>query len=330
LSFTKFPSIESFGHVWSFMNRRMMPEPVLYGAKIKLHGSNAAIRIHKGGEVVAQCRTRDLSLDDDNHDFAAWVASTAEQWRLPEWLFTDFETMIVYGEWAGRGVQKKDAVSKLNGKYFFVFAVQFDDRVFTDLPDSIVPDIDNVLVLPWHGEKVMINFTDAERTNRIIDNINKEVEDIGEKDPFISEVFGIDGPGEGLVFMPVCPADGAGLDRDYFAAMTFKAKAEAHRVKATEKAVSLHVTIPDGVSDFVAAFVTESRCQQGLQEACDGIAEKPRTPDFLKWMGSDVRKESVVELLEMGLDWKQVAPHVNKAAVRWFMDKCNRPFSEAA
>jgi RNA ligase len=321
--FAKFPSIESFGHVWRHMNRKFAPAPVEYGAKIKLHGTNGAVRVHKDGTVVAQSRSRDLTLDDDNAGFAAWVKAHEDKWRIHKGLFTDFNTVIFYGEWAGRGIQKNDAVTKLNGKYFFVFAIQFDDIVYTDWAEGTLPDIDNLLTLPWHGETFVIDFTSTEKANVHIDRINAEVEAIGERDPFIFDIFGVEGPGEGLVLMPICGEDG--IHRDDFSALMFKAKSEAHRVKASEKAVSSRIGIPDGVLEFVDMFVTDARCEQSLNEACDGIPEKPRTADFLKWMGNDVMKESVVELLEMGLTWKDVAGHVNKAAVRWFLQKCALP-----
>lgn len=331
--FTKFPSIESFGHVWRFMNRKMDPKPVMYGAKIKLHGTNAGVRISSDGSVVAQSRSRDITPDDDNAGFARWVAETERFWRIDPAVMQKgdepIKKVIFYGEWAGSGIQKNDAVTKLNGKYFFVFAVQIDDMVYTDDLEGLIPDLDNVLVLPWHGSWETIDFVDQARTNVLIEAINKEVEAIGECDPFIKDVFGIEGPGEGLVYMPVSDWLN-GMERDTFAALTFKAKAEAHRVKNTEKAVSARVAIPAGVGDFVATFVTEARLMQGLTEACDGIAEKPRTADFLSWMGNDIKKESAVELEEMGLSWKDVAGHVNKAAVRWFIAKCESPMGEAA
>lgn len=332
MSFTKFPSIESFAHVWRSMARRFNPAPTRYGAKIKLHGTNAGVRIDKDGYVTAQSRSRDLTLDSDNAGFAAWVDRTCEQWTfyppaIHDMVFHDVEKVIYFGEWAGKGIQRKDAVTQLDGKFFFVFAVQIDDRIITDpvLIEAMCPDIDNLIVLPWHMDfESSVDWSDPTAANAWVDILNEEVERIGECDPFIKDIFGIEGVGEGLVLMPNTTGNSDGIERDEFATQTFKAKSEAHRVKKTEKAVSKRVEVPEGVPEFVEAFVTEARCQQGLVEACDGIAEKPRTADFLKWIGGDVKKESEAELADMGLEWPQVAKHVNKAAVNWFMHACNR------
>jgi hypothetical protein len=326
MSFTKFQSIDSFSHVCRYMGRKMMPTPTKYGAKIKLHGTNGGIRIHKDGSVTAQSRTRDLTLDADNAGFGAWVAKHADQWRFSAdvraAVFHDFEYYTVFGEWAGKGIQRNDAVTKLDDKYFFVFAVQIGDNICNDpaLLQEMMPDLDHLLVLPWHMAFAELDWNSTEQLNAFVDAVNEEVEDIGECDPFIKSLFGIEGVGEGLVLTPVTGQEG--MDRDEFAALTFKAKSEAHRVKSTAKAVTKRVSIPDGVQDMVTTFVTDARCEQGLTEACDGIPEKARTADFLKWMGGDVQKESKVELEEMGLEWKEVAKHVNKAAVSWFMKRC--------
>jgi hypothetical protein len=313
--FTKFPSIESFANVWHTMNRKHNPLPVTYGAKIKLHGTNGGVRITNAGEVTPQSRSRDLTLSDDNAEFAAWVLRHGQAWRDDANQYEGTDTVTFFGEWAGNGIQKGDAVTKLSKKFFFLFAVQVGDTMYSEIP--VFPEIDEVLVIPWFGAPFIIDFNDPASTNQQIDRINEQVEEIAEWDPFIKETFEIEGVGEGLVLMPYTETA-----RDAFSALTFKAKTEAHRVKSSSKAVATRAELPTGVTDFASAFVNDARCEQGLQESCDGIAEKARTPTFLKWIGRDVQKESVLELSEMGLEWKDVAALVNKQAVRWFMQRC--------
>jgi hypothetical protein len=317
--FTKFTSIESFSTVWKYLGRRMAPGVYGFGSKVKLHGTNGGVRVHADGTVVAQSRSRDLSTDEDNAGFAAWVESTRNAWAA----FAPAEGFnIFFGEWAGKGIQQKDAVTKLEDKYFFVFAVEHDGTVNTDLVDADVPDLDQVLVLDWHvytpENPARINFSDSAQANEVIEGINKLVEAIGEADPYIKDVFDVDGPGEGLVFTPI----GRAIPRDEYGALTFKAKAEAHRVKKSSDAVKVRVETPTHITAFADMFVTEARCMQGLTEACAGSADKTKTSAFLKWMGNDVEKESVAEREEMGVEWKQVAGFVAKNAARWYMKKC--------
>ena len=153
MAFQKFTSIESFAHVYRGQGFYDNKAVVNYAAKIKLHGTNAAVRVTSGGaapaEVIAQSRSRDITPDQDNAGFASWVKSTEESW-----LTTTAEgapDIIFFGEWAGKGIQKTDAVTKLDQKYFFVFAVQVEDKMITTPADieELIPDLDNVLVLPW-------------------------------------------------------------------------------------------------------------------------------------------------------------------------------------
>lgn len=321
----KFPSIESFAHVVRGQRRFNNPAKVRYGAKIKLHGTNAGIRVENDGAVFAQSRSRDITPEMDNAGFAAWLEPQKEIWGD---LDLPVGTVTFFGEWAGKGIQKADAVTKLNQKYFFVFAVQIDDEVITNPAciETLIPDLDDVLVLPW--DKIWedpIDLGDDRSCEVFSKDLEKYVTMIGEEDPFIKGIFDVSGPGEGWVVVPITDLDGEeaefGIDRDLYSALTFKVKTEAHSVKKGKKA-PVQIEVPENVKIFVDMFVTEARCQQGVTEACEGIAETRRTGDFLKWLGQDVKKESEVELSAMGLAWKDVTKHVTKAAQVWWLAKC--------
>lgn len=324
-AFTKFTSIESFAHIWKYHGGKMMPVKMEYAAKIKLHGTNAAIRIDSNG-VSAQKRTADITPDNDNAGFAAWLEPRKDAWRIP----VNDVPIVFHGEWAGPGVQKGDAVSLLNKKYFFIFAVQIGDRMFTDpedierfLPEDCA-DMDDVIVLPWHFESLVVDFGNAAQTESILGDINSAVDNIGMRDPFIYGMFGVEGPGEGLVWVPK-----GTHHRDTYASFIFKTKSAHHGVKKVSKPATRNFEVPENAKVFLEMFVTEARLNQGLHEACGGVPDKKRTGDFLKWFGGDVKKESEVELSEAGLEWKQVAQLVNKKAAEWFLNRCNNPFEAA-
>lgn len=329
MSFNKFTSIESFAHVYrgqEFWDNRAV---VRYGAKIKLHGTNAAVRVTSGGAipatVTAQSRARDITTETDNCGFARWVADNEEAW-----LSTSAEgapDITFYGEWAGKGIQKGDAVTKLDQKYFFIFAIQIEDKMITtpiDIEDFI-PDLDDVIVLPWDMIfEQEVNFNDADQCQSFADLLNEQVKRVGEQDPFIRGIFGVDGPGEGWVISPICnpgsdPLDGD-LDVYWYNVLAFKVKTDAHMVQKTKKKVSKDIEVPAGVVELVDMFVTPARCEQGLTEI-GGDAVMSNTGNFLKWLGQDVKKESEIELADAGLEWKDVTKHVTKAAQVWFMAK---------
>ena len=333
MPFKKYTSLGSFAHVFRGQKRFLNPDnpynpaKVSYAAKIKLHGTNAGVRI-TDTEIAAQSRKRDLVVGDDNHGFAGWVGQNVEEWAVVrESVFDafDFETVnevIVFGEWAGYGIQNTDAVTKLDQKYFFVFAVQIDDYMVVEpeIIAEIVPDLDELLVLPWHVFCTFdVDYSNDLECQEFAEWANDRAEEVGVRDEFIYQTFGIDGRGEGLVLVP----QGDLLELDWYNSLSFKAKTAEHGVKQG-KAVTRDLVIPEGVVSFVELFVTKARCEQGLEEACNGIAEKERTHHFLKWMGQDVKKESIAELEDSGLEWKDVSKQVTTAAREWFVKRCER------
>lgn len=327
--FTPFPSIESFANVVRTMRRAPLGEraPVIqYGSKIKLHGTNAGIRI-TAGQVQAQSRNRDITPDQDNCGFAAWMEETREFWAAID------RDCVVFGEWAGPGVQggaQAEAVSKLDRKHFFVFAIldQPTAEFITD-PIMIANFIGQpvagltVRILPWR-DRAAIDFNGGAALETFAAAASDVVEAIGERDPYIAEEFGIDGAGEGLVYVPrgMTPAD-------VFAAAAFKIKAEAHRVRKTKAAASAGFQLPDSIAELAASFVTPARCEQALREI-GGVAEKSRMGEFLKWLGGDVKKESAGELEAAGADWKKVSGIVSKQAAAWFLARCEEVRDVAA
>ena len=327
-NFNKFTSIENFSHVCrgqDFFDNRAV---VYYGAKIKLHGTNAAVRITSSGSgsvtVTAQSRSRDITPDADNYGFARWVNDNKDAWGT---TVEDDSDITFFGEWAGKGIQKGDAVTKLDQKYFFVFAVQVEGVMITkpaDIEDRI-PDLDDILVLPWDMMFTQaVDFNDHAACQSFADRLNEQVKLIGERDPFIYGIFGVDGPGEGWVVSPIYnpgedPMEGK-LDRYWYNTLAFKVKTEAHMVQKTKKAASKDVEVPAGVPEFVEMFVTPVRCEQGVTEACGGNVFLDNIGLFLKWIGQDIKKESVPELADAGLKWKDVTRSVTKAAREWFLE----------
>jgi hypothetical protein len=328
--FKRLTSIEGFAHVYRGQQFFDVPVTVQYGAKIKLHGTNAGVRLSADGTVTAQSRSRDISPGNDNAGFAKWVSDNAEAWVLPVSAQTQemLGDIIYFGEWAGKGIQKGDAVTKLDTKYFFVFAVQYGDKFITTPADieMMIPDLDNVVVLPWDIIfEDPIDFSDVGACEKFAEMLDSRVKEVGERDPFIYGIFGVEGPGEGWVISPVCdpgtdPLEGV-LDVYWYNCMTFKVKVPDHNVK-TGPSASKDIVVPDGVPEFAEMFVTDARCEQGLWEEMGGVAIPEGTGRFLKWLNKDIIKESEVELEEAGLVWKDVQKHVVVAARAWYLTKC--------
>lgn len=142
-----FPSIEKFGNVIADINRTYnfvgldesgeaiydpsKPKPVLtFNGTIKLHGTNAGVSFNMLEGMWAQSRENIITPTSDNAGFAFFVESNKGIFQN---LFYDVmtthkinaneNTISIYGEWVGKGIQKSVAISNID-KSFFIFGVK--------------------------------------------------------------------------------------------------------------------------------------------------------------------------------------------------------------
>ena len=96
---------------------------------VKVHGTNTAVVIHPDGTYHCQSRSRIITTEDDNLRFAAWVAANeAEILHAATRIYGNLgvagpysRDFVLYGEFAGRGIQKGVAVNDTD-RFFYVFA----------------------------------------------------------------------------------------------------------------------------------------------------------------------------------------------------------------
>ncbi len=278
---------------------------VTYRGKVKLDGTNAAIRI-AGGVVGAQSRTRMISVDDDNYGFARFVQEV-QDWALAVGSGSGAGDVAIYGEWCGSGIQKRCSVSKCE-KMFVVFAVALDDRRISApgaLRDFLGDKPANVYVLDWQGDAIVVDYGCEDSVDKAVNAMCAEVARVEACDPWVREHFGHEGIGEGLVYYPTLVERAASMPDDMD--LLFKAKGEKHENVKQLKPVLKDPEVVASIAAFVTKFVTEDRMQQGLAEIGCSTPSMKDTGTFLKWIGNDVRSESADELEVAGLVWSDVA-----------------------
>ena len=304
---------------------------VTYRAKVKLHGTNAGVQVLASGEIAAQGRTQVLSLDQDNAGFAAWVQSHRAVFASARREVD----IVIFGEWCGPGIQKGVAITEIARKVFAVFAVQLHTGHATTAqlviePDKIrelVPEHPDIFVLPWHGDEVELDWADPDQLAAAAEVFNAWVAEVEARDPWVAEVFGVDGTGEGVVLYPVRIHGrddydaGAPVDRQVCSELMWKAKGDRHKVVRQKKPAQVDPEVAKGVDAFVDMVLTEARLEQALTEGCGGDRSPSNTGAFLAWVSRDVQKESVVELEASGLAWKQVSKALTTRARAWFLSK---------
>ena len=310
---------------------------VSYRAKVKLHGTNAGIKISQEG-VTALSRTSVLSLDSDNAGFARWVY---ERQATIAKLAPLAGALVLFGEWCGPGIQKGVAVNLLKAKVFAVFAARLVDHPgvidFLDDPETLsrlTQVIPGCYVLPWYqdGEAYMVNWAASdEALQPTLDRINQHVLAVEECDPWVRNTFGVEGTGEGLVFYPVpsgAEADEPSLGSDYkrFSNLCFKAKGEKHHACAVTRTAPAQAsaTVTRNAADFASLVVTGARLEQGLSVVCGGSFDPKKTGVFLAWLTADVLKECNAELACSGLDAKTAQKAVSDAARQWYVAGCKK------
>jgi hypothetical protein len=295
--------------------------PILYKGKIKLHGTNSSVACYTDGRIVAQSKEQELINGLDNAGFAKWVAIHEQEFKQ---LVGDRQVTI-FGEWCGKGINKGCAIHQID-KTFVIFFVQFnenEDGIIVSEPErlkEILKPITGIHILPWYQPvETLMDFNNVEQLREQADKLSKIVVEIEECDPWVKETFGVVGVCEGFVMYPV-----EMLCRKSFSQFIYKCKGEKHQVKVQKQAAIVDPEIVKGVADFVNMFVTDNRCEQGVSVACGGQLDRKLTGQFLKWLCSDVAKESKAELEASGLTWDQVSKTVQVTAQKWWLAKTGK------
>lgn len=333
--FRKWQSIDKFSDAYKLANRNQVTS-LTYNAKIKLHGTNAGIRVLEDGSLQAQKRTGDITPENDNAGFARFVASLPTSTPM-------CRGTVIYGEWAGKGVQKTDAVSQ-SEKTFYVFAIDtdhiFSDRVYRRIndPETItnfmkivfecnIPD--GIKVIPWfYDEDIVVDVDDQSAAQQFIDSATSDVDAIGVFDPYIKSLYGIEAPGEGLVYY--CMDFGSAVRKtlhisrveEYCKGYMFKHKTAEHSVNKSKNRSHVAPEKPAGIDEFIEMFATERRFEQMVNDNAIEFDVK-NTGAFMKAVMSDIHKESVNEIEAADFEWKDATKYLPQTVRGWWLKKCN-------
>lgn len=316
----KFPSINQFHTV--VKHHAANATGRTYRGKIKLHGTNAGIHITPLGDVYAQSRNHVITSDKDNAGFATWVEENKEYFASLSLL----DNVVVYGEWCGKGIMKNVAISELERKVFCVFAIMWDLDEETATMVTEPAQIEaffrakhaDIYVLPWHTNPVEINFLDPEHMQKELDCINEWVAEIDEVDPWVKDIFGVEGHGEGLVFTP--QGNHGFVERWDYSKHAFKVKGEKHNVVKQRMPAMVDAQVASSMAEFADMFATVPRFEQMVADN-NLEFEMKNMGTFLKAFSKDVLKESVDELEVSGLKWNQACKAAVPRARDWFMAK---------
>lgn len=342
-----FPSIEQFRNIVANINRTYnfvgldetgeaiydpsKPKPVLtFKGTIKLHGTNAGVSYNMLEGMWAQSKENIITPEKDNAGFAWFVETNKGVFQN---LFYDVitknkidvneNTITIYGEWVGKGIQKSVAISNLD-KSFFIFGVKItphpkteDDKTsayWIDSSDLKFPDVRIYNIEDYKTYSIDIDFNNPQLVQNQIIDMTIEVED----ECPVGKAFGHEGIGEGIVFTYF--NDGKRI--------SFKSKGEKHS-KASK--VTTLKPVDDvklnKIVDIVNKVCVDWRMEQMLDKTFDlmngGSIDIKKMGDFIRNVIQDIMKEESDTIAEAGLEPKDINSKVSEKCRLYFFAKQN-------
>lgn len=292
----------------------------------KIHGTNGSVAYSNKDGLIPQSKSKILTINEDNAGFAFFVEKNKDIFQSlinkvieRENINADENTIVIYGEWAGKGIQKGMAYNKLD-KFFVIFGVKikpFDEEkssYWVDETNLSAPDNRIYNINDFEKFEVEINFNNpGEAQNKMVDMM-LEVE----KQSPLGKYFGVEGIGEGIVFKFNYN------DVKY----RFKVKGEKHAGKSkVKKLKKVDNEKLQKINDVAYKVCPTWRLEQMYNEVMDilngGNGDISKTGDFLKAVVQDVHKEDLDIIIEAGLEPKEVNKSISNIARKWLFNKLN-------
>jgi hypothetical protein len=339
-----FPSIEQFRNVVTTVNRSanfvgldsdkqpiydpLKPKPTLtFKGTIKLHGTNAGVAYNVVDGLWVQSRENIITVEKDNAGFAFFVESRKDVFiKLAEdiakknniRLDMNGTTIVIYGEWSGKGIQKNVAISEID-KSFFIFAVKVANPYQEDFKNywiksqgyrSLEDRIFNIEDYPIYD--VEIDFNNPQLKQNYLIELTEAVE----KECPVAKAFGFSGIGEGLVFTTTFQDE----------VLRFKSKGEKHSASKVKVLNAVDVEKLNSINEFVEYAVTQNRFDQALEKIFPNgenvVVEK--IGDVIRWLVNDIAKEETDTLLKNNLEPKDVNKKISEKVKNMFFEKINK------
>lgn len=298
---------------------------IRFEGTIKLHGTNSGVSYNKESGIWYQSHGGIITPLKDNYGFAFFADQNKESFmNIINQVYIDNDlgeefTVSVYGEWAGKGVQKSVGISEID-KAFFLFGIKISKPQDDEFNSYWVnckkySDVEHKIynVNDFKTFAINIDFNNPKQhVNDLIDITSKV-----EQECPVAKHFGVSGIGEGVVWVATYNN----------ATFRFKVKGEKHSVTKIKKLVEVDVVKLKSVDDFIDYAVTENRIDQAISVVCCGKAlEKYMLADIIRWVIKDVLLEESNALVENNLEPKDISKMVSDKTRRVFFKRYEGQF----
>lgn len=285
------------------------PYPTIkFRGTVKLHGTNSAIVKYSDGTIKFQSRERDLTLQDDNHNFMLAMSNINVEKLFKGIKFQDH--CAIYGEWCGSGIQKSVAISQLP-KMFIIFGVRVDD-VYLPIEDfsQLKMEENRVFnILQFEHFYLDIDFNEPELVQNKLVELTQKVEN----ECPVGKYFEVSGIGEGIVWETILSTGERYI---------FKVKGPKHSSSKVKKLAEVDVEQVNSIKEFVEYAVTENRLSQGVDKMRElGIPLViESTGEYLRWVYNDIIKEEQDTIIKNQLEVKKLGAFVSQKARQYWME----------
>jgi hypothetical protein len=342
-----FPSIEQFRTIVTNINRHFnfvgldengdaiydvsKPKPTLtFKGTVKLHGTNFGVCFNAIDGMWCQSRENIITPTNDNAGSAFFAEShKAAMLRLfaevaaREGIDTSANTISIYFEWVGKGIQKNVAISQID-KSAFIIGVKVtphieneEDRkdnpaywVSSEGLSSVEDRIYNIE--DFETFSIDVDFNVPQLSQNAIIEMTMAVE----ASCPVGKAFGIDDIGEGIVFS--CEYKGQ--------VYRFKSKGTLHAGKS--KVTTLKPVDNEKIQHIINVaqlICPDWRLDQMLTQTFDllngGELDVKKLGDYIKAVTSDVFKEEMLTLADNGVEPKEVGKYVSEIAKKYFFEQ---------
>ena len=340
----RFPSIEQFKSIVHTINHRAtyvgkdekgnpiynptLPKPILkFVGFIKLHGTNFGINFNNVSGMWCQSRERIITSISDNAESAFFAESNKEVFLQEIYKFSklhnidlDNNTLSIYFEWVGKGIQKGVAIAEIEKATFVIGAkvTPFEESLPSYwLDSSTFKNIEHRIFNIEDFPKFEIEI-DFNNPNLSVNKILEQTLEVERECP-VGKAFGISSIGEGIVY-------------NYFTEdgqrIMFKSKGELH--SKSSKVVTLKEVDNEKINKTIQVanqVCPNWRLEQMLEQTFDlmngGTLDVKKTGEYIKNVIQDILKEELLTLSENNLTPKDINSNVSQIAKNYLFNKLN-------
>jgi len=334
-----YPKIQQFRNIVANINRKItfigldnegnsiydpsIKQPILtFKGTVKLHGTNSSVCFNSQDGFWIQSKKNIITTEKDNAGFAFFVEShKIELCSLLDELIdknqidTKVYTVSIYGEWAGKGIQKGVGISQLD-KAFYIFGVKVSKLQDKDFNAYWIDssNVRNTECRIFNVEDYETYFIDVDfNMPQLAQNKFAEITEKVENECPISKAFGIkNGLGEGVVWSVKYKNK----------VHRFKVKGDKHSVTKVKKLASIDVEKLKTIQDFINYSVTENRFNQAIENIFgEEDLDVKKMGDFIRWFVKDITLEEMDTMVKNGLEPKDVNKYISTKVREMFFYK---------